>query len=79
VQEALHERHVEPSVELASGLVLHADEAEPAPTVQGSRCFAPGFDPSKDGVEPAGLGDVEQMLEEQAADARAGAIAADLD
>jgi hypothetical protein len=36
VQQALHQRHVEPAVELPSDLALDPDQLEAAPCVQGA-------------------------------------------
>ena len=65
VQQTLHERHVEPPVELAAGLAFDADERETAACVQCSGRRAGRLDPGEDCVEPAALGDVEQFSQQQ--------------
>ena len=56
-EELLHDRDVEPAVELASDLALDADQLEAARRMEPARRRPAGLDPGEDGVEAGQLGD----------------------
>ena len=65
IDEALHEGDVEPAPELAPDLALDAHQLEPAGAVQGDGGLVAADDAGHDGVEAVGLGQPDQLAEEE--------------
>src|SRR5205807_2646434 len=78
-QKPLQLHYVEPPAELPAHFALCADELETAAAVQRDRSLVASDDSGDDGVEPVLAGQLDERLEQQAADALALAIASDVD
>ena len=79
MKQALHQRNVQPSIELTARLALDADQFEATASVQGSGCFARGLDSCEHCVETAARGNIEEFGEQERADSLAGSITTDID